>query len=189
MMLPNRYIAVDIETTDSEAETGDVVQIGAVVLNQDLTTGAEFSEYVRPTTPFRAPAAMAVNKITEETLEAARHNHEVLTEFEDFARLGTGSNRPELAAWGAYFDVTFLRDYYRKIGRRWPFSYKSLDLKAISVWEASSRGLNANAGQISMGQLLGIPFEGKEHDGLADIKNSVKIIRHFNENKWNRPSQ
>lgn len=179
MILPNKYIALDIETTDSECPPGEPIQIGAVALNEDLSFGESFATYIKPRTAWRNPEAMAVNRISEEVIAAAAEEHEAYAAFEAFCHKGTGSNRPIIAAWGAYFDVPFLKRHYETMGRRWPFSYKCLDLKAIWVWEAAKRELDPNAGVESALKQLGLSFEGTPHDGLDDIKNAVRIIQHL----------
>jgi DNA polymerase III epsilon subunit-like protein len=178
MNLPTKYIAIDIETTDADHRLGDVIQIGAVVVNEDLSMGSTFSTYLKPESSFRNPEAMAVNKITEETLESAPTSDRALANFETFCKFQAG-DRPMLAAWGTYFDVTFLREFYHHIGRKWPFSYRCLDLKTIAIWEASKRGESAEGGVSKHLELLGLEFEGEQHDALADIKNTMRIVQAY----------
>lgn len=180
MNLPNKYICIDIETTDSEADVGDVVQIGAIVLNEDLSMGGKYMSYIRPTSSHRSKRAMEVNHIEEEVLALADDAYEVLERFEKWAFEASGSDRPLLAAWGTYFDVTFLRQFYKKIGRKWPFSYRCLDLKSIAIWEVSKKGGDTAAGGVdTFLKMLGLTFEGKEHDALDDIRNTIKIIQNL----------
>lgn len=175
MKLPNKYIAIDIETTDAEADKGDVIQIGAIVLNENLSTGEEFSTYIAPTSNHRNPRAMDANKIPESVLESAPNNQSALDRFEEFAfRVDA---RPLLAAWGTYFDVTFLKAYYKKIGRKWPFSYRCLDLKTIAIWEQAKKEESASGGVETFLGLTGQSFDGTPHDALDDIRNTIKIIQ------------
>ncbi len=177
MKLPNKYIAIDIETTDSDHKKGDVIQIGAVVLNEDLSIGETFSTYIRPIKGYRNPDAMNVNKISEEILANAPTYNEALEKFENFAL--SISNKPLLAAWGTYFDVTFMREWYKWLERKWPFSYRCLDLKSIAVWEAAKLGESDSGGVSGFIERTGQTFEGNPHDGLDDILNTVKIIQHY----------
>jgi len=179
MKLPNKYIAIDIETSDSEGDIGDVIQIGAVIINEDLSAGPEWSIYLKPTSPHRNPKAMEVNKISEETLAEAMTADQCLDIFESWCKQHAGK-RPLLAAWGTYFDVSFMRQFYKKIGRHWPFSYRCLDLKTIAIWEVSKRGGDTAAGGVdTFLNLLGLEFEGTAHDALDDIKNTVRIIQNL----------
>lgn len=180
MKLPTKYIAIDIETTDADYRKGDIIQIGAVVVNEDLSIdipNGTFNIYIAPTSDFRNPEAMAVNKISEETLSKALMCQGALERFESWSQ--QFSDRPLLAAWGTYFDVTFLREYYRKIGRKYPFSYRCLDLKSIAIWEAAKRGQSAEGGVHTFLEMNGLTFEGNPHDGLDDIINTMRIIQAY----------
>lgn len=179
MKLPSKYIAIDIETSDSEGDIGDVIQIGAVILNEDLSMGAEFSTYLQPTSPHRNPKAMEVNGISEETLAGAPTADQALDLFESWCVQYTGK-RGLLAAWGTYFDVVFMRAMYKKLGRRWPFSYRCLDLKTIAIWEMSKRGGDTATGGVdTFLKMLGLEFEGTAHDAMDDIRNTMRIIQNL----------
>ncbi len=177
------FIAFDLETTDVSPELGCIIQIGAVHVKSDLTLGAEFSTYIKPLDDHRSLEAMFVNGISEKTLSEAPTPIEALEAFEQFC-FQEGARRPLLGAWGVYFDHPFLKDYYKRVGRKPPFSYRCLDLKSMAIWEASKRGQLLNGKGLGQGvdgfmQLLGIPFQGVRHDGLADIKNSMAILQHY----------
>jgi DNA polymerase III epsilon subunit-like protein len=182
MRFDNKYIAIDIETTDADSSKGDIIQIGAVVLNEDLSIGKEFSTYIAPLTAHRNPKATEVHKISEEVLAVAPECNDALAMFEEFAL--EVDRRPILAAWASYFDVPFLEAQYAKIGRKYPFSYKNIDLKTIALWEAARRdmdmsGLKLGGGVTGFLTALGLEFEGSAHDGLDDIRNSIRIIQEF----------
>lgn len=180
MKLPNKYIAIDIETTDADYRRGEIIQIGAVIINEDLSLGEKFSTYLHPSSGFRNPEAMAINKISEETLKQAPEADEALSCFESFAL--DVDRRPLLAAWGTYFDVVFLKEFYRQVGRKYPFSYRCLDLKSIAIWEAAKKGDSYSGGVSGFLERNGLTFEGNPHDGLDDIINTMKIIQHYGEN-------
>lgn len=172
-----KYIAIDLETTDSDHAKGDIIQIGAVIVNEKFEVLEEWNMYIRPTSPYRNPEAMKVNKISEDVLTTAEFPDIALNFFERFC-LSAG-DRPMLAAWGTYFDIVFLREYYRKIGRDYLFSYRCLDLKSIAVWEEAKRGLPAEGGLNTFMERAGITFEGTPHDALADITNTVRLIQSY----------
>lgn len=175
MKLPHKLIAIDLETTDADHHKGEIIQIGAVIVNEDFSMGETFNSYLKPYTDYRNPEAMAVNGISEETLDNAAFGDAVLHGFEEFA--AQVGYRPILAAWGAYFDVPFLEAYYEKIGRKYPFSFKSVDLKSIAIWEQSKRDKDATGGLGAFVERLGLEFEGTAHDALDDIVMSVKVIQ------------
>lgn len=172
MRLPTNLICLDIETTDSDSEIGSLIQIGAVLVNEEFKIIDSFSIYVKPLTTHRSARATAIHKISEDTLANAYTLPNALALFENFCK-----DTKHLAAWGNYFDVAFLKTQYKKIYRDWPFGYKSIDLKSIAIWEFAKRDVLFTGGVFKACNLLDIPFEGTTHDGLDDIKNTVKILQ------------
>lgn len=175
MKLPSKIVAIDLETTDSDHHLGDIAQIGAVIVNEDLSLGATFSEYAHPLSDHRSKRAMEVNHIDETILDAAAHPSVVLASFLTFAK--QAGNLPILASWGTYFDITFLRETYRKLGIDYPFSYRCIDLKTIAIWEMAKCGKSMSGGVNKFLEALDMSFEGTPHDGLDDIINTMRIIK------------
>ncbi len=101
-LLPNQYVALDVETTGLSPKNGDrVIEIGAVAIkNQGII--AEFSSLidVDKRIPLRV---QQVHGITNEMLEGEPKPYEVLPEFHKFI---AGSI---LIAHNASFDIRFLR--------------------------------------------------------------------------------
>ena len=178
MKLPSNIICIDIETTDLSSEFGSVIQIGAVLLNQDFEEIDSFETYIRPLTSHRNSKAMEVNNISEDVLNHAPTLQEALEMFEVFALQGKSrTDKFILAAWGNYFDIPFLKAQYEKIFRTWPFGYKSFDLKTIAVWEFAKRNIEFPGGVKHGLEFLNLSFEGCQHDALADIKNTIRIFK------------
>ena len=177
MRFPHNIICIDIESTDSDKHKGSVIQIGAVIVNMDFeieTTRREFNMYIKPLDSHRNPEAMAVNKITEETLVAAINLNDALNIFEGFC----GSDK-ELASWGAYFDIPFMRAQYTKIDRDWPFGYRCFDLKSAAIWESAKHDKPMTSGVMRFLKSINKEFEGTPHDALSDIKNTVRILEYY----------
>ena len=177
MKLPQKIVAIDLETTDSDYHVGEIIQIGAIVVNTDLSLGKSYESLIRPTTSHRNPEAMAVNKISEDSMMISRYPNAVLKEFAEFCKEETVEDRPLLGAWGAYFDIVFLKESFYKYGIEYPFSYRCVDLKSIAIWEMAKRDDSASGGVYRFLEKLGLSFEGTQHDALADIKNTMRIIQ------------
>ena len=169
--LPFAFAAIDIETTDISAEKGSIIQIGAVLLTNELRVLGTFDSYVKPLDKYRNPEAMKVNGIDEETLQMADVLPAVLNRFEKFAK-----DVQVLAAWGAYFDVPFLKKQYEKIERDWLFGYRTLDLKSIAIWQMACRGQQISSGVERFLKALDMDFKGETHDARADILNTLRIL-------------
>lgn len=175
MKLPFNLICIDLETTDTDNEVGSIVQLGAFAVTPEFKIcRGPFSTYVQPLDNYRNPEAMRVNKITEEQLKDAPPLVDVLKDFEEFCKTDKF-----LSSWGAYFDIPFLRMQYKKIGREYPFSYRSFDLKTVAIWEAAKKDIPVGGGVGRFLKELKLPFDGKRHDAVDDIKNSIKIIKNL----------
>lgn len=177
MKLPFKIIALDLETTDSDFRFGEIIEIGAVIINEDLSTGREFWSLMRPLTQHRNIEAMEVNKISEDDLDEAAHPMQVLSQFEELAL--SVDSRPILGAWGTHFDVVYLQDTYKKLKRDYPFSYRCVDLKSIAIWEMSKKCKSPTGGVSRFLEAIGLEFEGTPHKALDDIKNVVRILQHL----------
>ena len=179
MKLPFNIICLDIETTDVDMRLGSVIQIGAILLTSEFEEIDSFTTFIQPLDSYRNQSAMNVNKISEDSLIHAPTLQEALEMFETFVLQEKVVNKEKiiLAAWGNYFDVPFLKQQYVKIKRKWPFGYKSLDLKTLAIWEFGKRDIPMGSGLIKSVQLLNMEFEGQHHDALADIKNSINVLK------------
>ena len=179
MKLPFDIIAIDIECTDSNPKLGSVIQLSAVTISREFKVNKEtFDIYIQPLDSYRHPKAMVINKITEEQMATAYPLLQALKLFEYYCN---SSEKFILAAWGAYFDIPFLKKQYEKINRTWPFGYKSLDLKSIAIWEMSKRNQPLTGGLRKFLKSLKIEFEGTPHNALDDIINTVNILKELSE--------
>lgn len=171
--LPYKIVAFDTETTDLDPVKGSIVQLGAVIINEDLTIDAKtFETYIKPLDDYRSEKAMEVNGISEKTLATAPELNDVLRTFEIWTR---GSR--VLGAWGTYFDVRFLKEQYKKIDRPYPFDWRDFDIKTVAMWELAKREIATIKGVEDCLKKLGLKFEGNAHSALDDIKNSVRILQ------------
>ena len=174
MKFPHKLICIDIETTDSNPDTGSVIQLSAIVVDEnfEIMHAREFNEFVRPLDSYRNPKAMEVNKISEETLNTAMSLYEVAELFDSFC-----DGERFLASWGSYFDAPFLKKQYEKIHRSWPYSYRIFDLKSAAIWEMAKKDKPLTSGVSKFLSALNKKFEGTQHNALDDIKNSVNILK------------
>jgi|SRR3989304_3153442 len=177
MKFPFDTIFIDIETTDVDSHLGSIIQIGAIAVDDEFKILDSFSTYIKPLDSHRNQKAMSVNKISEEVLVQSPTLVEALELFENFALQKSENKKNILAAWGAYFDIPFLRAQYAKIYREWPFGHKSIDLKTIAIWELGKRNIPISGGVVKALKYLNLEFEGQQHDALADIKNTFRILK------------
>ena len=180
MHFPSNLICIDIETTDSDNKIGSMIQLSAIIVNQEFEPihAREFDMYIKPLDSYRNSKAMAVNMISEETLKTAATLHEVLDMFDSFCDKDT-----ILASWGAYFDIPFLRKQYEKIYRKYPFSHRCFDLKSVAIWEMAKKDMPMTSGVSKFLKVIDKEFKGIQHNALDDIKNTVEILRYHKNNR------
>jgi superfamily I DNA/RNA helicase len=115
------FTAVDIETTDKDVATAEIVDLAAVRVRNG-TIVAEWSSLVKPRVPMHAAAA-ATHGITEADLAAAPWFEEVWPGFRDFC------GRDVLIAHNGYrFDFPILERMSRSLGGHSFVTYDTLIL-------------------------------------------------------------
>lgn len=183
--LPYKIVAFDTETTGLDESVASIIQLGAVIINEDLSLDPKtFESYIKPLDDYRSLEAMQTNGISEETLKNAPPLDDVLRTFEIWTR-----GARVLGSWGTYFDVKMLKAQYKKIDRPYPFDWRDFDLKTVAMWELGKRGKATIKGVEQCLKQLGLEFEGNAHSALDDIKNSVRILKHCLENPWEKDIQ
>jgi DNA polymerase III alpha subunit (gram-positive type) len=173
MKLPFNLVCIDIETTGLNMANADIVQLAAIITDEMFKPipGLEFNKYIKPLSSYREPNAMKIHEINEHILNSSPTLEEVLIMFENFC-----AENKILASWGNYFDIPFLYKQYEKINRKIPFSYKSIDLKSIAIWERAKDDIAINGNIKKMLKSLNADFDGVEHNALNDIKNTIKLL-------------
>jgi len=179
MRLPHKLVAIDIETTGLFPELGaEMIELGAVIVNEDLSMGATYKSFIKPSTEYRDAKAMSINLISEETLATAPALTDVMAELWQFATANTGSTQPVLAAWGPTFDVVFIQSVCRNAGIELKYNFRHIDIKSIAWWELARRGTSSN-GVTGYLKKMGLDFEGPKHEALSDIVNTCRLLQSF----------
>ena len=126
---PSDYIAFDLETTGLDSNSDEIIEIGAVKVqnNQVVST---FQELVKPACPV-PPEASRVNHISNVMLKDSPDITEVLPAFVDFI-----GNCPVLIAHNARFDAGFLTSAADK--QKIPLRHSYVDTVEIAAerWPA-----------------------------------------------------
>jgi inhibitor of KinA sporulation pathway (predicted exonuclease) len=183
MIFPKKLFAFDVETTGTNPDFFNIVQIGCLILDQNLNIEWEFSSYIKPSFGRRNVKAMACHNIPEEVFNTAVPFFDVAKEID--AHLQPNPTKHFLpAAWGPYFDVSFLFAEYKRIGRAFPFAYpdfpnviRSFDFRSAAMTELSRLGIFKWDGIAGAMSAVGLSFEGSPHDAFCDIKNSVALFK------------
>jgi DNA polymerase III epsilon subunit-like protein len=181
---PVPLVIIDLETTDSNGKTGDIIEIGAVVMTKEAIIKTEsFHSYVKPLSDFRNPEAMAVNKIDESILKTAPDLTTVLGQFEEWAFRLIPDKKSLLASWGGYFDIPFIREQYGKIDKACPFKHMSVCIKAVCYSLTQLNRGDPKAlwfkGVEKIKKENNLSFFGQKHSALDDVMNEAQLLQYL----------
>jgi len=115
------YVVLDVETTGLNTRSDEIIEIGAVRLENGVEVG-EFSELINPGRPV-PERVVEITGITSAMLRDKRTLMEVMPEF---ARFCEGA---VLVAHNASFDMSFFRRAFRQAGL--PFDFPIVDTLAM----------------------------------------------------------
>ena len=181
------YIVVDIEATCWEGAEGkknvsEVIEIGAVKVNEQLEIVGEFDMFIRPEiNPVLSPFCKKLTTIKQSDVDSAEIFTKVLPKFMDWIT-DNGTTDFWLCSWG-FYDRKMLNSmcqYHRKATAwlKWHISVKHqfgdiMDMKACGMPSAM--------------YMLQLEQTGTHHRGIDDAKNIAKIfVKIFDKLKFKR---
>ena len=168
-------IVVDVEATcwaeRRPRDRMEIIEIGAVRLDQQLTMVDEFASFVRPVVePSLSPFCTELTSFTQADVEAADPFGMVFPRFVDW--IGPGDHR--LCSWGWYDVGQFQLDCgrHRLTVPAW-FEADHVNLKAVHA----SRPGGRRCGMATALTELGLPLVGTHHRGIDDARNIARMAR------------
>lgn len=191
------YLSIDLEMTGLEPGWHEIIQIGAVLYDEQWNEQGRYLTNVYPENEesYSIPA-LEVHGLTMEELEDAPQIHEVLPEFEDWIletmghRLTAMDGRQKqnalrgtlICGQSVVNDVNFLKFAYRDQHLKWPFSNTLVDLHTLSFYlfpllrqagmePPKKRSLEAIAA------FYGFERESEEHNALEDAVLTAQCLR------------
>jgi 3'-5' exoribonuclease 1 len=168
-----KYIIVDLEATcweeRSSTKKNEIIEIGALKLDEDGETESEFAEFVKPLlNPVLSPFCKQLTSITQTQVDEADRFPQVLERF----RKWIGSDYV-LCSWGFYDRSQFNSDCdLHRLDTRWLKRHISLKHQYTDI-----RGLDRHTGMSSALRLEKLKLEGTHHRGIDDARNIAKIFR------------
>ena len=168
-------IVVDLEATcwDTSRPRNhmEVIEIGAVRLDEALTVVDEFDAFVRPVVePKLSQFCTALTTIKQADVDGADMFPAVFARFIEW--IGDGPYR--LCSWG-FFDVGQFRLDCTRFGLVFPGLFESEHLNIKQVF-ADWKGVR-RCGMTAALDLLGLPLAGTLHRGIDDARNIAKIVQ------------
>lgn len=183
------YIVFDLEATcwdkkDPEAKhkKNEIIEIGAVMLNEKLQVVSKFESFVKPKVfPILSDFCKDLTKINQEDIDEAQTFPEVIKEFKSWI----GFNYV-LCSWGHYDKNQLIKDCvlhgldYDWADRHISIKHQFMEMdvfKKSKVYEnqIKKRG-RASAGMMTALNILKIDHKGIHHRGIDDAENIANIF-------------
>lgn len=167
------YILFDLETTcwddDPPTEIREIIEIGAVKLDQFGTFISKFESYVKPLHfPFLSPFCLQLTQISQIEINKAQGFSVVGSEF----RKWIGEEDYCLCAWGAQDRRQLVREcLLHQLEYDWVQPYMDVK-KQYHYIRKHSRYFGLKSSLIKEG----FEFEGTHHRAYADTLNMMKIF-------------
>jgi len=178
MKLDKDIIIIDIEGTGLNGMKYSVCELGAVRLNTDGEEVSHFhsDQYIRPLEDKFLPEAMATHGISWKTLQKAPTFEQVIAVFEAWCK--EHGDDFILASWGIIYDITFMQCQYHKTSRKWPFSYRYLDIRSLAKWETLKLGLVDDFNLMGYMDIWDID-QGDDvlHSAIGDVRMTVRLFQ------------
>ncbi len=188
------YLVIDLEMSGDDPSWHDIIQIGAVLYTGGWKEVSEFKTNVYPDNEeaFSQPSA-EVHGLTLEELQDAPMRHEALEMLEEWI-LKARNLRPDefdnsrmlrstmLAGLGLVNDFAFLRSAYGMENRKWPFSYRMLDMQSLThalfpVFRNAGMDVPKRQSLDAISAFFGFEREGYDHDALEDARLTGECFR------------
>ena len=155
------FTAVDIETTDNDVKSAEIVELGAVRVRNGVIDERGFGELVKPRVPI-SPRATATHGITEAEVADKPHFEDVWPRFRDYC-----GDDILVAHNGFAFDFPILERMIAPLGGKQSVTYDTLVL--ARELEPGSRKLKDLAGRFLIDT-------GQSHRALDDSRTLAQVF-------------
>ena len=185
------YLIIDLEMSGTEYGFHDIIQIGAVLADDNLNTIAEFSSLVYPKNEdIFSEEAEEIHGISIFDLEEAELIHTVLDSFEDWIREKLHRKKTDklkdliVSGQSIMNDINFLMVEYKEQHLEWPFSYRILDLMSITdlmyrIFDSNKIERPKSYSLRNVAKYLKIEILEDKHDALEDAKITLRCLKTY----------
>lgn len=184
------YLVVDLEMSGPEPGYHEIIQLGAVLLNDNWVELGTFltNAYPENEEAFTA-SAEKIHGLSYEDLKEAPMIYEVLEDFEKWIRKMLKRPNGDLrdlviCGQSVIYDVNFLKFAYIGENLEWPFSNKLIDLHTIAFYtfkilEANGKSVPRSLSLKSISEWFGFKREGTTHNALEDSQLTMLCLQQF----------
>ncbi|MDI6778425.1 MAG: 3'-5' exonuclease [Patescibacteria group bacterium] len=172
------YIIFDLEATCWEKKNNrikEVIEIGAVRLNNELKIIDAFSKFVRPTKiPVLSDFCKELTHISQQDIESAPMFGEAMRNFEEW--IFSSGKKVMVLSWGYYDKKQIIKEsaikgYTGRILDLLNENHISLKHEFAKIRKEKTCGMKRALSK------LNIPLKGSHHRGIDDAKNIAKIFK------------
>lgn len=184
------YLVADLEMSGPDAGYHEIIQIGAILLNDNWSPLGTYLSNVYPENEEAfTSSAEKVHGLSLDDLADAPMIYEVLEDFELWLRKllkrQTGDLRDVvICGQSVIHDINFLKFAYKDEKMDWPFSNKLIDLHTIAfftfrIMEANNITVPKSLSLKAISAYFGFEREGDTHNALEDCELTMKCLQRF----------
>lgn len=169
-----KYIIVDLEATcwdeKGHGNKNEIIEIGAVCINEYKQEESQFSEFVKPIlNPRLSDFCIGLTTITQKDVDAADTFDEVIARFKAWIGL---EEEYMLCSWGLYDKNQFISDcHLHQLNTSWLEHHISLKHQYTEI-----KGLKRHTGMSGALYMENLKLQGTHHRGIDDARNIAKIF-------------
>jgi inhibitor of KinA sporulation pathway (predicted exonuclease) len=168
------YLVIDLEATCDERhriprEQTEIIEIGAVLVDEELRPVDEWQTFVRPVIhPVLTPFCTKLTSIVQAQVETAPLFAEAIARLAAYL----AGRTPLFCSWGDYDRAQLAREAARN-GVPLPLGEQHFNVKE-GFKQRSGDGKPRGVGQAL--QYAGLRFEGTAHRGIDDARNIARLL-------------
>lgn len=155
----------------------EIIEIGAVLLNENNEIIEEYSRYVKPIYGKLTPFITRLTGITQENLDTGTSIEEVIN---DLNRITNNFKECTFSTWSPS-DLNELRTESKVKG----INIDNIEEVYDDIQKLFCDKLNyeRQVGLKVATEMMGLDFDGREHSALADAKNTARVYVQLKDNK------
>lgn len=184
-----KYVCVDLEMTGGAVDWNEVIQIGAVLLDEKFNEIDTFLSNVYPENEEAfSSASEKIHNLSLEDLEDAPMIYEVLENFEKWLCQKCNFFNPnelrklQICGQSVINDINFLKNAYENENMTWNFPYTFIDLQNISFFVFET--LKNNQIEVprrrnldAIASFFKLEREGEFHNALEDAQLTALCLK------------
>lgn len=175
-------LALDLETTGLEPSYNEIIELAAILIDQDFNEVSRFSSYVKPRWPDRGlKGSFNVYEYTgidRAVIEQAPRPEAILNNFEDWISSNVLFKNVQFFGQNVKFDYDFLHEEYNRQYKKFPFDYHIISLESL-FFARSVIFDNRFPEKLTLKYMcddLGV-INNKPHSAISDIETTVLIAK------------